>query len=105
MKKFMKFAMILKITMMGFPVEVVYFMCDVYKAHMFSKHNKSALLDDTLCGCFFCLSIFSPLIIIEWEDGGTTAVCPFCNTDAIIGADSGFPISTEFLQLMRNYWF
>ena len=80
-------------------------MFNVYEAHKYSRHNKAILINDTLCGCFFCLYIFSSQEIFEWEDSGTTAVCPYCGTDSVISECSNYSITKDFLQLMRKYWF
>jgi len=46
---------------------------------------------------------------VEWVDKregiGTTALCPRCAIDAVIGARSGLALSREFLQGMHDYWF
>ncbi|MEY3298224.1 MAG: hypothetical protein RLZZ597_1484 [Cyanobacteriota bacterium] len=53
-----------------------------------------------------CLAIFSPTAIIEWTDeGDSTALCPRCGIDAVIGSASGYPITPTFLQAMHAYWF
>ncbi len=80
---------------------------DVIKAHDYSINNKSALLKDNKCGCFYCNKIFSPTEITQWiEDKiDDTAICPFCCIDSVIGESSGFPITKEFLMMMHDYWF
>lgn len=40
-----------------------------------------------LCGCYYCLKIYSPLEITEWCDGQQTAICPYCGIDAVIPFD------------------
>jgi len=78
---------------------------DIIKAHEYSSHHKKALLKDKICGCFFCLKIFSPKEITDWIDNDNTALCPHCSIDAVIGESSGFPITEEFLEKMRDRWF
>lgn len=80
---------------------------DVIKAHEYSINNKSVILKDKKCGCFYCIEIFSPTEITEWIDDKIdgTAICPYCNIDSIIGESSGFPITKEFLLKMKKYWF
>jgi hypothetical protein len=34
-----------------------------------------------------------------------TARCPRCGIDSVIGSASGYPITREFLQTMKSYWF
>lgn len=79
---------------------------DYIEAHRFSSNHKEALLNDDICGCFYCLKIFSPSEITEWiKDVAGTAMCPYCGIDSIIGKSSGYPITKEFLEKMKNHWF
>lgn len=78
---------------------------DVVEAHKHSVNNKVALLKDKRCGCFFCLKIFSPAEITDWIDDDKTGLCPNCSIDAVICESSGFSITTEFLEKMRDHWF
>jgi len=70
-----------------------------------------ALKKDKVCGCFYCLRIFSPSEIEYWliDDNGSdrygTAICPYCDIDSVIGESSGFPITKEFLEGMHKKWF
>ena len=83
---------------------------DYIAAHRYSSYHKDALLHDKKCGCFDCLAIFDPKEITEWVDEDDpsdkygTAICPYCGIDSIIGESSGFPITKEFLQKMKDYW-
>ena len=62
-----------------------------------------------VCGCFYCRKTFGPEQITEWvdfHDGvGTTALCPRCGIDAVIGSASGYPITEAFLAAMHRRWF
>lgn len=79
---------------------------DFIEAHKFSSNHKAELEKDDNCGCFYCLEIFNPKEIEEWiEDKTGTAVCPYCGIDSIIGESSGYPLTLEFLQKMKRYWF
>lgn len=76
------------------------------EAHKFSAHHREMLERDSLCGCFSCLAIFHPSEIDTWyDDRGETAACPFCGIDSVIGESSGYPVTREFLKMMKNYWF
>ena len=76
------------------------------EAHKYSINHKKQLLRDKVCGCFYCLEIFSPTEIEEWvEDSGGTAICPHCGIDSVIGESSGYPITKEFLTAMNKEWF
>ena len=78
----------------------------IIKAHKFCINNKEDLKKDRKCGCFYCLKIFAPTEIKDWiHDATGTARCPYCGIDSVIGENSGFPITTEFLSKMKEYWF
>lgn len=93
----------------------------VIKAHEYCMRNKSALGASRSCGCVRCLSIFSPEEISDWiieknfsdidltrDDIAvrlSTARCPHCGTDSVIGDSSGFAITKDFLGEMEKYWF
>jgi hypothetical protein len=78
-------------------------------AHEGSIYHRHILLESESCGCFFCLAIFSPGEIVKWVDEvdqvGTTAICPKCGIDAVIGSASGCPVTQDFLRQMQRYWF
>lgn len=79
-------------------------------AHDRSSNHRDEIERSEVCGCFYCLAVFPPSRISEWidagdDDVGTTAMCPECGIDSVLGAASGFPISAEFLGAMRAYWF
>jgi len=80
-------------------------------AHEHSSRHRDEILRSELCGCLYCLRVFSPGEIGEWIDEdeaaniGTTAICPHCGIDSVIGSMSGFPIEKEFLRRMKKHWF
>lgn len=80
-------------------------------AHKFSNNHMEALKKDKVCGCFYCLKIYSPSKIKRWIisdnacDEHGTAICPYCDIDSVIGESSGFPITKEFLTEMNKRWF
>jgi len=78
-------------------------------AHRHSMHNRDEILSSERCGCFYCGALFTPTEVKDWTDEresvGLTALCPECGIDAVIGSESGYPITTKFLQLMRSHWF
>ena len=82
------------------------------KAHHFSSGNKPALEKDELCGCFYCLKVFSPKEITESLqydhipiDKEGPALCPYCGIDSILPQSAGFPLTEEFLKRMHKKWF
>ncbi|WP_342711741.1 cytoplasmic protein [Bradyrhizobium sp. B124] len=57
------------------------------------------------CGCFYCKQTFGPGQIVEWIDEDSTALCPQCGIDSVIGDGSGLTISQDFLEAMYAAWF
>ena len=86
-------------------------MADHIAAHQFSNNHMEALKGDSVCGCFYCERIFSPLEIEDWIladnpcDRKGTAICPYCGIDAVIGESSGFAITPKLLKDMHRHWF
>lgn len=79
---------------------------DIIDAHYYSANHKEQLMQDSVCGCFYCGKIFNPSEITEWvKDISGTAICPYCGIDSVIGESSGFPITEEFLERMHKRWF
>jgi hypothetical protein len=83
---------------------------NIRDAHKHSSNHRSEIDTSTRCGCFYCQAQFAPSEITEWVDDdadglGTTAMCPRCGIDSVLGDSSGFPVSGEFLLEMRTYWF
>ena len=79
-------------------------------AHKHSSWHKQELLESNLCGCFYCLEVFSASEIFEWIDEqnplGASAFCPKCGIDSVIGSKSDLPVSDkEFLRQMQEVWF
>lgn len=78
---------------------------EMKNAHMCSSYNREQLSKSKLCGCFYCLNIFDPKLIVDWCDGNKTAICPFCGIDSVIYDSKAYPVSKAFLEQMRKYWF
>lgn len=77
-------------------------------AHQCSSHNKQQIAVSQMCGCFSCERIFGASEVTNFIDergGESTALCPYCDTDAVIGDASGYPITKEFLKEMNQKWF
>lgn len=82
---------------------------DYIVAHKHSIFHRDEITTSERCGCFYCLTIFVPKMIEEWTDTddsrGDTALCPHCGIDSIIGSQSGYTITVEFLKRMHDHWF
>jgi hypothetical protein len=80
------------------------------RAHQHSIRHREEILASKQCGCFFCCAIFTPQEIEEWVDDEpdgpeVTALCPKCGIDSVIDDQSGFPITADFLNRMKRWWF
>jgi hypothetical protein len=80
-------------------------MYDLDKAHSESSNHIDDIKASSICGCFYCMRMFKPSEIKEWIDDDTTALCPLCGIDSVIGSESGYPITKDFLKKMSEYWF
>ena len=84
---------------------------DHIRAHRHSSHHRDEVLASEFCGCFYCLALFPPgeLSDGDWTDFyegvGQTAMCPKCGLDSVIGSESGYPLTTEFPEWMKQHWF
>ncbi|RIT32733.1 cytoplasmic protein [Mycobacteroides abscessus] len=77
----------------------------VKKAHAHSSNNRVALGRSSVCGCFYCLAIYSPSAITEWTDYDDSARCPKYGIDSVLAEDSGYPIAEGFLSGVYAHWF
>jgi hypothetical protein len=82
---------------------------DHIRSHRHSIRHREEVIASQECGCFYCLTIFPPEEIEnwvdEWEGVGQTALCPRCGMDSVIGSQSGYPITADFLAAMKSHWF
>ena len=79
-------------------------------AHKHSIFHKKEILESDICGCFYCKRIFLLTEIRGWCDKnnpkGSTALCPKCGIDSVLGSKSGYPVDDIiFLKEMNEYWF
>lgn len=89
-------------------------MTDITDAHRHSSNHRAEIEASFRCGCYFCLEIFPPDEISawgadpeasNWQDAeGTTALCPRCGSECVIGDASGYVIDPQFLNNMNRAW-
>ena len=77
----------------------------IIAAHKHCSNHRGELLASEVCGCFYCLEIYSPQEILDWVDDDKTALCAKCGIDSVIGSTSNYPITKEFLTEMKKHWF
>lgn len=81
-------------------------MIDQKSAHAHSAHHRAEIEASDRCGCFFCGAVFPASEILDWVDGGQTALCPRCGIDSVLGDASDLPVTeAAFLTAMNRHWF
>jgi len=74
-------------------------------AKLHASRHRDALEASTRCACFFCFRAFATSEIKAWIDANTTALCPGCGVDAVLGNASCPSISDGFLRKMHQHYF
>ncbi len=88
-------------------VRKLYTNSELIRAQRCSINNRDDLMRSVSCGCYSCESILLANSITDWkleEDGGMTAICPFCGKETIVGDSSVYPMKKIFLQEMKEFW-
>ena len=78
------------------------------EAHKLCTANRAQIERSNVCACFYCLGSFQPSKIEDWIDepsDGSTATCPNCGIDAVLGDASGYELNEAFLSAMHQWWF
>jgi hypothetical protein len=68
-------------------------------------HNRAEIQRGELCGCIYCEQMFPRREIRRWVGAGTTAVCPRCDTAAVVGSSAGFRLTPELLHQAHRLLF
>ena len=68
-----------------------------------ATRNRTAILRSEQAGCFHCMERFPAKEIVEYTPD-TTAVCPKCGMDSVVG-DASQDVTDSFLVKMHRYWF
>jgi len=75
-------------------------------AHRSAFRNRKYFSTVGPCGCFYCGAHYPSTAVKTWVDSEEqTALCPKCGIDAVIHADSGFPITSTFLDALHFLYF
>ncbi len=80
---------------------------ELRQLHKASFRNESRVKKSELVSCFDCAQIFSASLVTWWvdDDPERTAMCPLCETDAILPDDEEILITHDLLQQMNKRWF
>ena len=71
---------------------------DAYLLPQHMHHNRVEIQSGDLCGCIACEQMFPRSEIRSWVAAGNTAVCPCCDTAAVVGSGAGFQLTRELLH-------
>jgi hypothetical protein len=74
-------------------------------AKLHASRHRAELEASTRCACFFCFRAFATSEIKAWIDSDTTALCPGCGVDAVLGNAALTSISDGFLRRMHQHYF
>jgi hypothetical protein len=78
---------------------------EAYLLPQHMHHNRAEIQSGDLCGCISCVQMFPPGEIRRWAGAGTTAVCPRCDTAAVVGEGAGFQLTPELLHRAHQLLF
>jgi len=67
--------------------------------------NNRKLIENSVCGCFYCLEIFDGNDVVEFIDKGNTARCPGCGADTVIASDADETVTKAMLTAMHKHYF
>lgn len=74
-------------------------------AHKHTIHNHDEVQASEVCYCICCKTKFPASEVADYVDGRSTALCPHCDTDAVIGDASGITLDEEFLDTLHDQYF
>lgn len=74
-------------------------------AHRHTIRNRSEIERSQNCGCTCCERIFPAAEVEEYIDNGTTAMCPYCSCDALVGDAAGFGLTADLLHQLNKHYF
>ncbi len=78
---------------------------EIREIHMHSARNRQEIERSSQCGCFSCGRIFDASEVEDYIDNEETALCPYCDIDAVVGDASGVVLSQELLKEMKKKYF
>ncbi len=72
-----------------------------------SLDNRAEVQASECCGCFHCGATCAARAVDQWYTARheSSALCPECGIDAVLGDASGYPLTEAFLGGMRLRWY
>lgn len=74
-------------------------------AYAHTIRNRAEIRQSRNCCCIDCRHIFPAGEVVDWIDDGQTAMCPYCDTDAVIGDASLYQLTEDFINTLHNEYF
>lgn len=74
-------------------------------AHHHTLKNREEIERSQTCYCICCENSFPPSKIESYTDGGATAICPYCDCDAVIGDACGIKLTDDLLKKLNEKYF
>jgi len=78
---------------------------DLLAVHRHTTHNREEIEHSQICYCICCRTFFKPEEIEDYTDRGTTAICPYCDCDAVIGEACGQKLTDVLLDNLHKKYF
>ncbi len=78
---------------------------EIREIYKHSARNRQEIEKSVRCGCFSCGRIFDASEVEDYIDNEETALCPYCDIDAVVGDTGGFVLSQELLKEMKKKYF
>lgn len=69
-----------------------------------SMYNMEKIKKVEHVGCYFCKKMYQSIEIEKTTDNGKTAVCPYCNIDAVIPESKDYYLKQSLLNAMNSYF-
>lgn len=74
--------------------------------HSHVLKNREEINNSRYCACGYCRKRYLATEIVKWVDRkATTAICPRCGVDAVLGDACGFELTDELLETIYKEWF
>lgn len=73
--------------------------------HRHTIRNRSEIEHSQNCACACCGRIFPADEVDIYIDNGFTALCPYCDCDAVLADAAGFRLTAELLNQLNEHYF
>lgn len=78
---------------------------EMKRIHSHTMRNRTEIDASQTCGCISCCGIYPASEVVDYIDGGETALCPECGIDAVIGDGTGISLDLLTLNELNKEFF